>query len=320
MNIRRERLHQCGLTNLDYRTKGDIDNIDRYHPSLKYADFGTMGKSQYKRLHSMVDPKEQLKVTSGWKTMSNITTTPQALYNPAKYDTTQDFYQSKGKKFKQPAQIGKRKETELEQPYWTDNVFTGDNVAANAYLSKQVRERNETYGTDSKKHKDHDQTLKSGSLPVQTGKSSASQKELGLKNYREHLNADADQETQLVHLKNTVTNDGQVDLAKVQDIIRALRRRYSTRSNVMHIFKDWDARGKGYLHGEDIQTMLDKMGLKVNKDEAQMMLIAIDENGDKKVSLNEFLDLVFTHNDALSSLDMSKMQTVVGLNELSVVD
>ena len=46
--------------------------------------------------------------------MSNITTTPQALYNPAKYDTTQDFYQSKGKKFKQPAQIGKRKETELE--------------------------------------------------------------------------------------------------------------------------------------------------------------------------------------------------------------
>ena len=53
--------------------------------------------------------------------------------------------------------------------------------------------------------------------------------------------------------------------------------------------------------------MLDKMGLKVNKDEAQMMLIAIDENGDKKVSLNEFLDLVFTHNDALSSLDMSKM-------------
>ena len=114
MNIRRERLHQCGLTNLDYRTKGDIDNIDRYHPSLKYADFGTMGKSQYKRLHSMADPKEQLKVTSGWKTMSNITTTPQALYNPAKYDTTQDFYQSKGKKFKQPAQIGKRKETELE--------------------------------------------------------------------------------------------------------------------------------------------------------------------------------------------------------------
>ncbi len=103
MNIRRERLHQCGLTNLDFRTKGDSDNADRYHPSLKYAVFGTMGKSQYKRLHSVADPKEQVKITSGWKTMSNITTTPNPLYNPAKYDTTQEFYQTKGKKFRQPA-------------------------------------------------------------------------------------------------------------------------------------------------------------------------------------------------------------------------
>ena len=103
MNIRRERLHQCGLTNLDYRTKGDIENIDRYHPTLKYADFGTMGKSQFKRLHSVADPKESMKLTSGFKTAANITTTPAALLNPAKYDTTKDFYENKGKKYKLPA-------------------------------------------------------------------------------------------------------------------------------------------------------------------------------------------------------------------------
>jgi hypothetical protein len=154
MNIRKERLHQCGLTNLDFRTKNDIDNVDRYHPTLKYADFGTMGKSQYKRLHSVADPKEQVKITSGWKTMSNITTTPAPLFNPAKYDTTADFYQSKGKKFKMPAQIGKRKDTELEQPYWTDKVFTGDNPKATAKLAGEVRERNDTYGgADAKKRK-----------------------------------------------------------------------------------------------------------------------------------------------------------------------
>ncbi len=103
MKIRRERLHQCGLTNLDYKTMGDQENIDRYHPTLKYADFGTMGKSQYKRLHSMADPKEQVKVTSGWKTLSNITSTPGPLFNPAKYETSQDFYKSVGKKSKMPA-------------------------------------------------------------------------------------------------------------------------------------------------------------------------------------------------------------------------
>jgi Ca2+-binding EF-hand superfamily protein len=77
-----------------------------------------------------------------------------------------------------------------------------------------------------------------------------------------------------------VTNEGEVDLAKVQDIIRALRRRYSARSNVQHIFKDWDVSGRGYLLPEDLRSMLDKMGLSINKDEANMMLIALDENGD----------------------------------------
>ena len=94
-----------------------------------------MGKTQFKRLHSVVDPKEQVQITSGWKTLSNITTTPNPLFNPAKYDTTTDFYKAKGKKTKLPAQIGKRRETELEQPYWTDKVFTGDNPAATAFLS-----------------------------------------------------------------------------------------------------------------------------------------------------------------------------------------
>ena len=52
MNIRKERTHQCGLTNVDFRTKGDVLSLDRYQPNLRNADFGTMGKSQYKRMTS----------------------------------------------------------------------------------------------------------------------------------------------------------------------------------------------------------------------------------------------------------------------------
>lgn len=49
--------------------------------------------------------------------------------------------------------------------------------------------------------------------------------------------------------------------------------------------------------------MLEKMGLNINHKEADLMLAAIDENGDNRVTLNEFLDLVFTHNDPISSMD-----------------
>lgn len=78
MNIRRDRTHQCGLTNLDFRTKGEIDSVDRYNPNLKYADFGTMGKTQFKRMTSAaaVDFKDKLKLSAGWKTMSNLANNP----------------------------------------------------------------------------------------------------------------------------------------------------------------------------------------------------------------------------------------------------
>ena len=51
-----------------------------------------------------------------------------------------------------------------------------------------------------------------------------------LKN-KEDINAEAEQETQLVRMKNTVTLEDKVDIAKVKDIRRALRRRYASRSN-----------------------------------------------------------------------------------------
>ena len=58
MNIRKERTHQCGLTNVDYRSKNDTQNLDKFQPNLKYTDFGTMGKTQYKRMNSSATFKE----------------------------------------------------------------------------------------------------------------------------------------------------------------------------------------------------------------------------------------------------------------------
>lgn len=148
MNIRRDRTHQCGLTNMDFRTKGEIESVDRYNPSLKFADFGTMGKSLYKRMTSAAAPdfKDRLRLTGGWKTMTNMNANPRV-------EGTQEFYQTKGKKIKGPAQIGLRKETQLEEEKWTDKVFTGDNPKLTAFLSGQARERESIYNGDVKKRR-----------------------------------------------------------------------------------------------------------------------------------------------------------------------
>ena len=69
-------------------------------------------------------------------------------------------------------------------------------------------------------------------------------------------------------MKNNETLEGKVDLTKVKDIRRALRRRYATRSNFQKIFTQWDTESKGHINVNDIHRMMNKMGLKVNIDEA----------------------------------------------------
>lgn len=66
MNIRRDRMHQSGLTNLDFKSKGELAKVDHYNPSLKFADFGTMSKTQYRRAPSATTFKEQVALSGGW--------------------------------------------------------------------------------------------------------------------------------------------------------------------------------------------------------------------------------------------------------------
>ena len=57
--------------------------------------------------------------------------------------------------------------------------------------------------------------------------------------------ADAEHETQLVNIENHQTLEGKIDLTKVRDIRRALRRRYASRKNYQSIFKAWDKKKNG---------------------------------------------------------------------------
>lgn len=70
MNVRKQRQHHCGLTNIDFRTKGDMQSLDRYNPTLKFADMGTMTKTNFKqRLPSSAGLKDKWKTQGGWLTM-----------------------------------------------------------------------------------------------------------------------------------------------------------------------------------------------------------------------------------------------------------
>lgn len=94
-------------------------------------------------------------------------------------ETAVDFYKAKGKKFRKPIETGIRKEAHLEGDTWTNKVFTGDNPNATAKQAKDARKRDEVFRADTKK------------LPESAAKT----------NKKEGLNADVEQETQLVSMK-----------------------------------------------------------------------------------------------------------------------
>jgi hypothetical protein len=107
MKIRRERTHHSGLTNIDFRTKGELNKADHHNPSLKYADFGTMKRSQYKRNPSASTFKEQVAQSAGWMHSKYRASD---VFKNARYETASNFYLVNNKKHKIPERMTNNRE------------------------------------------------------------------------------------------------------------------------------------------------------------------------------------------------------------------
>lgn len=121
----------------------------------------------------------------------------------------------------------------------------------------------------------------------------------------------ASQETQLVHIKHNETLEGKVDLAKVVDIRRTIRRRYANRSNFRAIFNQWDRDSLGVIRPEDVFNMVNNLGISVNKDEARVLVASANQSGSGVLTLDEFLQLIFDDSDKLN-VDLSQIKADSG--------
>jgi Ca2+-binding EF-hand superfamily protein len=98
--------------------------------------------------------------------------------------------------------------------------------------------------------------------------------------------------------KNTL--EGHVDLEKVREIRRAIRRRYANRKNFQKIFNLWDEDSKGAISVKNLYNMIHRLGLNVNLDEARVLVASSDKDCSNDLAIEEFLDLIFNEKDALN--------------------
>ena len=217
MNVRKQRTHQCGLSNIDFRTKGDAGAVDKYNPTLKFADTGTMNKHGFKQMGlKLNDPKD---------------------------DTALEFYNAQGKKPKAPVLVANHKVQQLEEPKWTDKIFTGDNPTATAKAAHEAGKRD--LAANPNKRRGLSESVSVGPMQKLEAEIRRRQEEAA----NEPLNLD-------------VT----VDKKQVLDIRRALRRKYASRTNLHRIFAQWDRGSKGGISIQDLFYGLNKVGLTTTLD------------------------------------------------------
>ena len=109
------------------------------------------------------------------------------------------------------------------------------------------------------------------------------------------------------------TLQGKVDLEKIKEIRRILRRKYGARGNFQKIFNQWDNESKGAVSVHNLFDMLKKFGINVNLDEARVLVASADHDRSNDLNLDEFLELIFTDNEALN-VDLAKIPGIKQFN------
>jgi len=288
MQVKRERTHQCGLSNIDFRRMNDQTSLKKYTNDMSSTDFGTMGRHYAPYMHQSGEfgNRQALLVRTGFKVPE--------LPNP-RYSDMQLYYKTHKKPFFLPESLAKKSTTKLEDCVWSDRVFTGEDVKQlNWYKSKIEPDKYfaQLKNGEKKKNFSNTYTNKIG-MPMKGDKLDKHEKAL--------------QETQLVKVTNKETLEGLVDIQKIREIRRALRRRYGNRLNYHKIFTSWDRDRKGHLNLTDIHYMINNMGISINEQEARVLIASHDHEGNGTLSVEDFMDLIFSTNDNMN-VDLSKLK------------
>ena len=75
----------------------------------------------------------------------------------------------------------------------------------------------------------------------------------------------------------------------MKEIRKLVRRRYANRKNFQKIFREWDTDNTGNISVDNIREMINRMGININFDEANVLMASVDQNYSGNLTLDEFM-------------------------------
>ena len=282
MSLKVQRIHRCGYTNIDFRSKGDFESIKLYEPWKIPKEFGTMGKSFYYPSYS-----EAKKVFSVSKSLNKLKNIVQGSPDPKSYPGAL-YYKKNNIKPKIVQEFRVERVAELDESEIGKEKYIGDSMMI-ADINKYRKERK------NKKYESKEKTTEKQEFIKKI------EKEKDLKN------KEATQETQLVKIIAKETLGNKIDLKKVQEIRLALRRRYANRTDFRKIFKEWDLNALGEITVYSAHDMINRLNIPINYNETRALIASSNTRGTETLNLAEFMHLIFSDNEALK-VDLDKIE------------
>ena len=282
MSLKLQRMHRCGYTNLDFRSKGDFDSVKLYEPWKIPKEFGTMGKSYYYPSFS-----EAKKIFSVSKSLNKLKDIVQGSPDPKSYPGAL-YYKKNNIKPNIVQEFRIERVAELDESAIGKEKYIGDSMMI-ADINKYRKERK------IKKNDIKDPLIEKKEFLLKI------EKEKAIKN------KEATQETQLVKINVKETLDNKIDLKKVQEVRLALRRRYANRTDFRKIFKEWDLNAIGEITVYSAHDMINRLNIPINYNETRALIASSNTRGTETLNLEEFMHLIFSDNEALK-VDLKKLE------------
>ena len=282
MSLKLQRMHRCGYTNLDFRSKGDFDSVKLYEPWKIPKEFGTMGKSYYYPSFS-----EAKKIFSVSKSLNKLKDIVQGSPDPKSYPGAL-YYKKNNIKPNIVQEFRIERVAELDESELGKEKYIGDSMMI-ADINKYRKERK------IKKNDIKDPLIEKKEFLLKI------EKEKAIKN------KEATQETQLVKINVKETLDNKIDLKKVQEVRLALRRRYANRTDFRKIFKEWDLNAIGEITVYSAHDMINRLNIPINYNETRALIASSNTRGTETLNLEEFMHLIFSDNEALK-VDLKKLE------------
>ena len=283
MSLKKPRTHNCGFSNIDFRSKGDLENLKLYEPWKIPKEFGTMGKSGY--YPSYTEYKKIFSVSKNINKLKNIVqgspdpkTYPLANFykkNRIKPNILQDFLENRVASLDEIS-IGKEK-------------YTGDSMMISDIVKFRKEKKYNLNEPSFQQHKNQQEFLSKI-------KKRKNLKEISL-----------DEKNISRNLELSKTLDNKVDLRKIQNIRLLLRKRYSSRDDIRKIFKEWDLNAAGEISLYSVHEMINRLSIPINFNETRALIASSNTRGTESLNMEEFIHLIFSDNEILK-VDLGKLK------------